>query len=54
LAAFALAIIARKRELESGSVFIMAGSSQKKYLHTIKKTFCENPRYSLTFREFIL
>jgi alkylated DNA repair dioxygenase AlkB len=41
-------------ELESGSVFIMAGSSQKKYLHTIKKTFCENPRYSLTFREFIL
>ena len=41
-------------ELQSGSVFIMAGSSQKKYLHTIKKTFCENPRYSFTFREFIL
>ena len=41
-------------ELQSGSVFIMAGSSQKRYLHTIKKTFCENPRYSFTFREFIL
>jgi alkylated DNA repair dioxygenase AlkB len=40
--------------LESGSVFIMGGSSQKYYVHTIKKSFCENPRYSLTFREFIL
>ncbi len=40
--------------LESGSVFIMAGSSQRFYQHTIPKEFCNNVRYSLTFREFIL
>jgi hypothetical protein len=40
--------------LESGSIFIMAGSSQKKYLHTIKKNNSYGVRYSLTFREFIL
>ncbi len=40
--------------LESGSVFIMAGSSQRFYQHTIPKEFCDNVRYSLTFREFIL
>jgi alkylated DNA repair dioxygenase AlkB len=40
--------------LESGSVFIMAGSSQKYYQHTIPKEYCDNVRYSLTFREFIL
>ena len=41
-------------DLESGSLFIMAGSSQKYYQHTIPKEFCDNVRYSLTFREFIL
>lgn len=41
-------------ELESGSIFIMAGSSQKFYNHSINKCNCSNARYSLTFREFIL
>jgi len=41
-------------ELESGSLFIMAGESQNNYLHSIKKSDCKNTRYSLTFREFIL
>jgi len=41
-------------DLESGSVLIMAGSSQKDYLHSIKKNNSKNVRYSLTFREFIL
>lgn len=41
-------------ELESGSIFIMAGSSQKFYYHSINKCDCINVRYSLTFREFIL
>jgi alkylated DNA repair dioxygenase AlkB len=41
-------------ELESGSLFIMAGSSQKYYQHSIPKEYCDNVRYSLTFREFIL
>ena len=41
-------------DLESGSLFIMGGSSQKSYLHSIKKSECNNIRYSLTFREFIL
>jgi alkylated DNA repair dioxygenase AlkB len=40
--------------LESGSLFIMAGSSQKYYQHTIPKEYCDDVRYSLTFREFIL
>ncbi len=41
-------------DLESGSIFIMAGSSQKFYQHAINKCDCKNVRYSLTFREFIL
>ena len=41
-------------DLESGSLFIMAGSSQKYYLHSIDKTNCDKVRYSMTFREFIL
>jgi alkylated DNA repair dioxygenase AlkB len=41
-------------ELESGSLFIMAGSSQRFYQHSIDKCDCKNVRYSLTFREFIL
>jgi alkylated DNA repair dioxygenase AlkB len=41
-------------DLESGSLFIMAGSSQKYYQHSIPKEYCENVRYSFTFREFIL
>ena len=41
-------------DLESRSIFIMAGSSQQKYLHSIKKNKSKNVRYSLTFREFIL
>jgi hypothetical protein len=40
--------------LNSGSLFIMAGSSQKYFLHSIDKTDCNNVRYSMTFREFIL
>jgi hypothetical protein len=40
--------------LESGSLFIMGGASQEKYLHSIKKSDCDKVRYSLTFREFIL
>ena len=39
--------------LESGSLFIMAGSSQKYYTHEIPKTNSQNHRYSLTFRETI-
>jgi len=41
-------------DLESGSLFIMGGASQKCYLHSIKKSECNDIRYSLTFREFIL
>lgn len=41
-------------ELESGSIFVMAGSSQRFYQHSIDKCDCKNVRYSLTFREFIL
>lgn len=41
--------------LKSNSIFIMAGSSQKYYTHQIeKKEGSLVPRYSLTFREFIL
>ncbi len=43
-------------ELESGSIFIMAGSSQKFYKHSIKKyepNEINDVRYSLTFREYI-
>jgi alkylated DNA repair dioxygenase AlkB len=41
-------------ELESGSLFIMSGNSQKSYLHSLLKSSNKNVRYSLTFREFIL
>ena len=41
-------------DLESGSIFIMAGLSQELYLHSIGKSDSQNVRYSLTFREFIL
>jgi len=40
--------------LESGSIFIMAESSQKFYKHEIKKESHSDVRYSLTFREHIL
>ena len=41
-------------ELENGSLFIMAGASQKYFSHEIKKTDhpCDT-RYSLTFREHL-
>lgn len=39
--------------LESGSMFIMAGASQRLYTHEILKSDEMNPRYSLTFREYI-
>ena len=39
--------------LEDGSLFIMAGASQKYFSHEIIKGGCDNVRYSLTFREFI-
>jgi alkylated DNA repair dioxygenase AlkB len=41
-------------ELESGSLFIMSGSSQKYFEHEIPKCGVDNIRYSLTFREFLL
>jgi alkylated DNA repair dioxygenase AlkB len=40
--------------LKSNSIFIMAGSSQKYYTHEIEKKSSLLPRYSLTFRHFIL
>jgi len=40
--------------LESGSIFIMTGSSQKFFVHEIPKTKTQKIRYSLTFRNFIL
>ena len=40
--------------LESGSLFIMAGSSQIDFKHSIKKNNSTNERFSLTFREHIL
>ena len=43
-----------KQLLESGSIFIMAGASQKEFTHSIPKCDnCSNIRYSLTFREYI-
>jgi alkylated DNA repair dioxygenase AlkB len=38
--------------LESGSLFIMAGTSQKYFTHEIPKKIDSGIRYSLTFREF--
>jgi hypothetical protein len=40
-------------KLDSGSLFIMAGSSQKYYTHEIPITDTDETRYSFTFREFI-
>ena len=42
-------------ELKSGSMFIMAGASQKYFVHEIPKTDDTKPavRYSLTFRQYI-
>ena len=40
-------------ELESGSVFIMAGSSQKYFTHEIPREENKSLRYSLTFRQTI-
>ena len=39
--------------LESGSMFIMAGSSQRYYTHETEKSNTNKSRFSLTFREFI-
>ena len=39
--------------LEPGSMFIMAGDSQKYWTHQIDKEPNKKPRYSLTFREYI-
>ena len=41
-------------ELENNSMFIMAGSSQRFYSHSIPECDTDKCRYSLTFREFIL
>jgi alkylated DNA repair dioxygenase AlkB len=43
-----------KIKLESGSIFIMSGSSQKYFGHEIKKCNSKGTRYSLTYRKFIL
>ena len=49
-------VIDKKKEivfnLESGSLFIMGGCSQKNYTHEIPTCLSDNVRYSLTFREF--
>ena len=42
-----------KFKLESGSIFIMAGSSQKYWTHEVPKCNSNISRYSLTFRETI-
>jgi alkylated DNA repair dioxygenase AlkB len=39
-------------ELKSGTLFIMAGSTQKYYSHGIDRDSSKNPRYSLTFRKY--
>ena len=45
----------RKITLESGSLLIMSGTTQKYYSHEIPKTEeKKNTRYSLTFREYLL
>lgn len=41
-------------KLKSNSIFIMAGSSQKYYTHEILKKESSKPRYSMTFRNYIL
>nr|QFG74236.1 MAG: 2OG-Fe(II) oxygenase superfamily protein [Megaviridae environmental sample] len=39
--------------LESNSVFIMSGSSQKYYTHEIPKDTSVDSRYSMTFRKYL-
>ena len=39
--------------LESGSIFIMSGSSQELYTHEITKSDTNNERFSLTFRQVL-
>jgi alkylated DNA repair dioxygenase AlkB len=43
-----------KMKLESGSLFIMSGSSQKYFGHEIERCNTKEMRYSLTYRKFIL
>lgn len=40
-------------QLEDGSIFIMSGSTQQYFYHSIQKEDTTKPRYSLTFREYI-
>ena len=40
--------------LDDNSMFIMLGSSQKKFVHEIPRCDTDKVRYSLTFRHFIL
>ena len=42
-----------KQKLEPGSLFIMAGDSQKYFTHGVPRDNSKNTRYSLTFRECI-
>lgn len=42
-----------KQKLEDGSLFIMAGCSQKYFTHEIPQCNSKEMRYSATFREFI-
>jgi len=42
-----------KQKLEDGSLFIMAGCSQKYFTHEIPQCNSKEQRYSATFREFI-
>ncbi len=42
-----------KLKLESGSMFIMAGATQKYFTHEIPKCNSKNIRYSFTLREYI-
>ena len=41
-------------ELEDNSIFIMAGESQKNWVHSIIREKDKKERYSLTFREHLL
>jgi alkylated DNA repair dioxygenase AlkB len=42
-----------KYNLESGSLFIMTGSSQELYTHEITKSNTKHERFSLTFRQVL-
>ena len=41
-----------KQKLEDGSIFIMAGCSQKYFTHEIPQCNSKEQRYSATFREW--